>query len=242
MKKAMTMFVTMLVLACAPALAHAVGVNLGWNECIGGGGATNRNSACASNIGINVLYGSVVPPAGLTKVKSFEIVVDLLTQNPGFTPWWAVRGPGLCRSALQVGGDMNGQPGCADYLRGLAGAGTTTFTKGFAGMNDRARIVTIFVMDSSQVIPMDPAREYYAVRYTVLNVNTVGSSACTGCDEPACLVLNSVNLVQSDGLPSVVVSGAASSDVATWQGGLPGNCALVPVRNRTWGSIKSLYR
>ena len=235
------MFVTMLVLACAPALAHAVGVNLGWNECIGGGGATNRNSACASNIGINVLYGSVVPPAGMTNVKSVEVVVDLLTQNPGFTSWWAIRGLGLCRSGLQVSSDMNGQPGCSDYLRGLAGGGTTTFTKGFAGMNDRARIVTIFVMDSTQALPMDPAREYYAVRYTILNAFTVGSSACTGCDLPACLVLNSVKLVQSGDLPSVVLSGPVSSDVATWQGGLPGNCALVPVRNRTWGGLKSLY-
>ena len=241
MKKATAMFVTMLLLACAPVLAHAVGVNLGWNECLGGGGVSNRVSACASNIGFNLLYGSFVPPAGLTKVASFEIVVDLLTQNPGFTPWWGIRGVGSCRIGLQVSSDMNGAPGCSDYLRGLAGSGTTTFTKGFAGMSDRARIVTIFVMDSTQAIPMDPAREYYAVRYTILNVNTVGASACTGCDEPACLVLNSVKLVQSDGLPSVVLSGPVSNDVATWQGGLPGNCALVPVRNRTWGSIKSLY-
>ena len=45
---------------------------------------------------------------------------------------------------------------------------------------------------------MDPAREYYAVRYTILNVNTVSGSACGGCEEPACLVLNSVKLVQSN--------------------------------------------
>lgn len=239
-KRMLFSFAAFALLCVAPA-ARATGVNLFWNECAAGGGVSNVNWACNSNVGLHALYGSVVPPPGITRATGVQVVVDLLTQDPGFTAWWAFRGVGACRIGLNVSGDLSGTPGCSDFLRALGGPGTTTFTRGFAGMSDRARITTTFLYDSSLAVPVEGDREYYAVRYTILNSNTIGANACTGCTDGVCLVLNSVAITQVGPLPTIVVSGAASNDHATWQGGLSGDCALVPVKNRTWGAIKSLY-
>ena len=72
-----------------------------------------------------------------------------------------------------------------------------------------------------------------------------GVGSCAGCLRGACLVLNSVQLGRLPGasptLVTVVPTSGGTPGIATWQNG-HAECAAVPVRNRTWGAIKSLYR
>ena len=58
-----------------------------------------------------------------------------------------------------------------------------------------------------------------------------------------CIVFNSAALSEPAPAPDAILSGPPTGgrNVITWQGA-GANCAAVPVRNRTWGQIKSLYR
>jgi hypothetical protein len=56
-------------------------------------------------------------------------------------------------------------------------------------------------------------------------------------------VFNSLLVTRPVGVGDILLSSgtAAGSNIVTWQGTGP-NCSLVPTRNVTWGSVKSLYR
>ena len=72
-----------------------------------------------------------------------------------------------------------------------------------------------------------------------------GSGECQGCNIPACLVLNQMELFQVAGTPPTDVYAMPNPDVRnwiTWQGGDPTCVGATPTKNRTWCSVKSLYR
>ena len=74
---------------------------------------------------------------------------------------------------------------------------------------------------------------------------TIGTGSCSGCSSTACLVFNSVTLKRLPGasVTDILISDPASSaNWAFWQGTVGVDCAAVPVRNHTWGALKSLYR
>jgi hypothetical protein len=77
---------------------------------------------------------------------------------------------------------------------------------------------------------------------------SAGIPVCAGCGLDACIVLNQVELYQTVGSPGgdiVMLRTEGIRQFVTWQGGeIGGNgCpASVPVRNTTWGAIKSNYR
>ncbi len=89
-----------------------------------------------------------------------------------------------------------------------------------------------------------------AANEIVIDVQTTGaahSPSCTGCTAGACIVLNSIKINQPVDAPggSPTLSAPAMRNWVTWLGGLGAgtNCFLAtPARNRTWGSIQSLYR
>ena len=59
-------------------------------------------------------------------------------------------------------------------------------------------------------------------------------------------MLNQVKLLRGGkSIPTEVTletSGPSHANWVTWRGGSGADCAAVPVRARTWGQIKSLYR
>lgn len=69
----------------------------------------------------------------------------------------------------------------------------------------------------------------------------LASDGCGGCDQKMVIELQSLTLENGNGTqPSYILTpGTGSSASVTWQGG---GSTPVPVRNRTWGSVKSLYR
>ena len=71
---------------------------------------------------------------------------------------------------------------------------------------------------------------------------------CPGCEQPMCMCLENLTLYQTAGTPpmdAILLTEAASRNYVTWQGGAvpwSGCPGATPVKNRTWGSVKSLYR
>jgi len=69
-------------------------------------------------------------------------------------------------------------------------------------------------------------------------------ATCAGCNTPACIVLNQVDLFNSNGQLTVHMDTAASGiqNYVTFYGGAAGCPGAVPTRNATWGQVKALYR
>ena len=76
------------LIVMSASFAAAAGLNLAWTDCFSDGGTSNRTFACAANTGSNALFGSFVPPAGVTAMTGAEVVIDLLTEDPAFSNWW----------------------------------------------------------------------------------------------------------------------------------------------------------
>lgn len=244
MSKLLRLVTVTAALTITASVASAAGLNFAWNDCPSGGGVQNKTFACASNTGTNTLVGSFIPPVGVTAATGIEVVVDLLTAGPAYADWWAFRNVGTCRqTALSANADFTGGPSnCTDYFVGAASGGLTNFESGFSGTANRARIKALWAVPPANAGPLDSGTEYYAFKFNISNAKTVGTGACTGCTDNVCLVLNMIRITQPVGVGNFDVSDEATSRTATWQSEVAGTCLPVPARNRTWGSVKALYR
>ena len=86
------------LLALVTDVASAAGVSLAWNNCLGGGGVTNRTFACNTNSGSRSLYVSFVPPADITRIVGIEAVIDIEAGASTLPDWWPSR-PGAVAAA-----------------------------------------------------------------------------------------------------------------------------------------------
>ena len=109
-------------------------------------------------------------------------------------------------------------------------------------------------LNKGQEHGLDPAVEYYGMRFSFTHEKSTGAGACDGCAMPVGMYLSRFRILigstdptyeyalapapyvnwQCDGSPILDGSG----HVVGWS--FP-DCAT-PARDRTWGGIKSLYR
>ena len=118
-----------------------------------------------------------------------------------------------------------------------------TYTPGFGGPN-RARVRTACAVNGTTLV--NGVDEYYIQRILITNARSTGVGACSGCQDGACIVLNSTLLTQPAGVGDYLLTNPLNRNWVQWQGGagdVPGGCpAATPTQNRTWGAVKSLYR
>ena len=81
--------------------------------------------------------------------------------------------------------------------------------------------------------------EYYAFRLTIDAQKTTGAGACGGCGVPATIVLNEIML---DAFTVDRLTTPLANTCLRWQAAGVTPCSATPVRNTTWGAIKSFYR
>lgn len=200
MKKSIFIAGAMLVLGVSA--ASAAGINLSWTDC-GAAGTPTTTFLCNSNTGLNTLIGSFVPPAGIDQFLGLSGQIDITVGTNPLTPlpaWWQHGGAG-CRgtTGLSTSFDFTGGPfSCADFFGGQA-AGGFAYDIGFGTQLNRARLRITCAVPFDNRGPVDPATEYYAVKVNLLHAKTVGAppTGCnTGCSDPACIVLNEIQLFQ----------------------------------------------
>ena len=243
------MAAAMLVVASS---SFAAGVNLLWNNCFGEGlGTNNRTFACASNAGTNLLVVSFVPgPGGVVQTSGIEIVMDFLSAANPLPAWWDMRDPLSCRPAALTANTVQNANDvvCLDWSLGAASGGIGaynteigTIDPGLTAQHRRLKLASAVPQGGIQDLTENT--EYFAFNVLVNNTKTVGTGNCTGCADPICIVLNSVNVVSPVVANNRLLSDAntAGSNTVTWQGVGP-NCLLVPTKNATWGRVKALYR
>ena len=236
-----------LLLAAAPAAYPAAGsLNLGWNDCGGYPSSLNKVFACNTDSRTFTLIGSFLAPSGVTAASGITAILDLQTATIGYPAWWGLA-PGLCRAgSLTVTFDFrNGPYTCVDYWQG--GAAGSISMDSPTGNRTRIRVVAALPAASPLIAPIDEGTEVYAFGAIVDAAKTTGPGACTGCQTGAVVCLNSITITQSaDAGGNRFIFQPAARSFAAWQGGPFYDpyyaCYPDPVRNTTWGSIKSLYR
>jgi len=249
MKKLLVLTSALLVLTAAAASAQ--GINLAWRDCITQAAqAANETYLCGtSRKGISFKgVMSFVSPATLSAFEGVQAVIDIQNAGPTLVDFWKA-GLGECRDGNFVfpaglTGVGTGTVGaCRNPYAGGATGGGFQWNSGFGGAN-RARIQ--LAMARSDAVALTAGQQYLAGVYTLDTVGDDGS--CPGCEVPACLVLNQVELYQVAGTPPqdiYILNTAGTRQYTTWQGGsvdAPGCPAATPTHNRTWGGVKTLYR
>jgi hypothetical protein len=245
MKKTVLLTAVLVALSSGLALAQTPGVNLSWTDCLAtSGGGLTMTSTCLSNFETQKsLQGSFFAPVGINALNGNDIIMDISTLTDPLPCWW-----NFTVAPRAAGYDMafNLPPAsCADYWGGiLGGPSGGTSARLISGLTNRIRIVGLVAIDATQATPVPDGVEFYSFTFRLKFAATVG--ACTGCLSPACFKLNLIRLTQT-GLPFVELTTAASPgrDFVTWQGGAIGGAgcpAAVPTVNKTWGSVKALYR
>ena len=247
MTKRLLLQVALLALSVAP--ARAAGINLGWDDCPGGATySATKTFACDTNTGINILVVSFVAPAGVEAMSANEIVIDFMTAGATIPDWWKFR-TGLCRPAsLRLNVDFTAGPfTCYDYWQGGAVGAISQDTPGSSNWS-RIKALSAMPAGSPLITSIPEGTHVYSCKVTINNLNSVGLGSCAGCGVEVCMVLQSLRLNQPTPLPQIDLYTPATVRHVIWQGwsnpnpnyGCP--ASIVPVKQRTWGSIKAQYR
>src|SRR5213593_2544656 len=189
MKKSLLMACALLALTVG--MASAAGLNLSWTDC-NTSGQQNATFACAANTGINQLVGSYFPPGGITALTSNDGIVDLQTAGAVLSEWWRFD---ACRAtALSMDANFLANGNCADYWQNLASLGFAAFYPRTLPNTERIKLSVALPDGSPAIGPVDPLVEYYSFRFTMTHAKSVGTGACAGCADAACIVLNELDL------------------------------------------------
>jgi len=246
---------TILALTLVPGRVHAAqGVTLAWNHCLSSGaGVQNRAFACDTNVGSNTLVGTFQVNTNFEHMIGSEIVLELATASASLPAWWDLFNVGSCRPTSLIV-NSTADPGdltCPDWSSGQMFVGIGAYC-GSAGTcvdhpsdANKVRIKLVEAVASEFATTLVGGQDYFAFNLVIQNQKTVGAGACSGCSTPACIVLNSINVVAMGSLAhrSITVPSVPGGNYVTWQGGGGTNCpAATPTRNSTWGAVKSLYR
>ncbi len=234
------------------AQSNTAGIHLSWTDC-GTFGAQDRAFACNSNSGTNILTCSFFVPGAFDTLTGAAGVIDLITDQSTLPSWWNLQAGG-CRVGsppnLSANFNFTAATNCTDPWGGVAAGGIACKVMDGVQITDprRCRFDWVCAIYPGLVGP-DSTLEYYAANVAFNNKATVGTGSCAGCNFPACIRFNSIQLSrpvhgqqnQDEFFFSTPIATGGSQQV-TWQGGAGVDCSLVPARNKTWGQIKSLYR
>jgi hypothetical protein len=246
MKKSLLLTGAMMLFAAA---AFASGVNLTWSStgCFTEDPHANRAFACNSNTGSNVLTCSFAPANDEPTFVGIESIVDLQADAATVPAWWEFFSGGCRSTALSASADFTAasQVSCVDVFAGLAGGGITAYKTmaNFVGVPEvftpyGGRIKAAFAVANEA--PITAGTEYYADKMSISNTKSTGTGSCAGCATGVTIVLNQIRSGETSG-DFEILNNAIASQCVTWQTSSI-SCAAVPVHNKSWGQIKSLYR
>jgi hypothetical protein len=244
MKK--TLLIAGALLALSAGMASAAGLNLSWNDC-GAFGVALKTSACTNNAAAGTMFGTAIPPADMDQLNGQLGVVDLQTTGAALSPWWSMQTGTGCvgrTTAASASMDFTSNPNCADPWAGQASPGFV-YIPAFEGVPNRARMKPSGAVAVSVAITADT--EWAIWKISISGARTVGTGACVGCLDGACIVFNDQLLTQPAGVGDYHISGPPIlQQHVQWQvsgGSIPDGCpGGTPAKNATWGSIKALYR
>lgn len=229
----------------AATTAHALGgIDLYWDGCSLDPHASARTFACDTDTGEDfALFVSFATPGAVPRFVGAALTMNFAFDDVAIPSWWQVAA-GECRAgAITVGwaaADVAGS--CPDPWNGQANLAVTQFLPA-SWRSNAFRLVTAAAVpaDSAVYLP-DDGPEYALCHIAISRAHTTGPGACAGCALGACMIAEQLVLYQDSPGPSFTLTTPLHTAFATWNNAYPNCSADVPVRNRSWGQVKSLYR
>jgi hypothetical protein len=244
---------TWVVAACALAICAAApaaaGVNLSWNDC-GAFGISATRLACTSNVGKLTLVLSVTPQSDVPLALTMETLIDIGTSGAAISPWWDMRNRNGCRAnSCSAGFSFGNLANCEDPWMGLAIGGYDYAISPLSDTDNnnpnRARIYAVCALPSASPVRLEAGKEYYLCEVLIDMAKTVGVGSCPGCTDDAIFTAQYAKISEPDGSPDgnpTYTTTDNGSCVRTNAFPTAEQCSSLPVRNRTWGSLKAMYR
>jgi hypothetical protein len=234
-------------------------LDLTWDNCVtanlknGEPAASNGKTFDCSTLNTYRLHGCFKTPVDLPDFFAMDVSMDLQQSAAGaLIPFYHYESGGCNASgiALSVDKSTAGALGdgnaCANFESpwGALGeqpafAGITGYAFDF-GQPGRGRLLVSISRASDNPVALVANRNYYGFH---LRLSTGNREACATCGAPAALVWNSAQLYSTT-IPVVTLSGPSAKGTAycAWIGDAVSGCAATPVRNITWGKLKTMYR
>lgn len=239
-----------LLTACA-APAFAGGVAMSWGDYCGlsNGGPWLLSWACSSDTTTRIRATcSFMPDESHPDLIGLTVYLEGMTESATVPDWWRFDAGGCREGALTLSTDgsamVGGAEACIDPWAGLATGALGDWVV------DGYHIWTTATCTLAQPVAIEAGLKYFACQFRVDARETVGGE-CWGCIVPTLFGLRSIELRFAAGEEPEVLEWPFPGDArclnyqattiypSYWVCGVG---PIVPVRNSTWGQIKSLYQ
>jgi hypothetical protein len=240
------------LLTMSASVSFAAGeVNIGWNDCVSGGGVGAISNDCTSNTGSLVLVVSARPPVEMDHLIGQVAVIELQTDQATLSPWWHLElapSPGCRAGLISSSFDFTSGPsGCTDVWQGGASGGLDYATPSpFSMAPNSARLREIGAVPGFLEKVVVPTTEYNMCKFLISKSKSTGPDACAGCLDRVCIYAASIQLAEPAGVGDYTLYMGTNQFVTLNQytngPGVPMCPGALPVHRSTWGGIKSLYR
>lgn len=240
-------------LTLAASSASASSLYYAWNTCFHDGGVSTVTFIC-DDFSPSTSYATYELTAAASGVVAISGILDLAVNgSPDLPSFWHMEGGGCNDGGVAI--DDNRTPctntGGLPTFTGSTGQNTDAFVTAYGvgiGGPNRARVLTSVNRASSNpaTISASPARHFaFKLNWNDDNAQEAGG-ACVGCPALVSQALNAIVLesaftgASGDAVAAVITSADPGSQASTCVNGA--GCDVVPVKNRTWGQMKALYR
>jgi len=247
MKKILTLTVGLMIVASA-AMAQS-GLNLYSGDCSGSGSTVRGiTTTCTSNTGqaMNLVASVVIPETfSMGDFVGAATIIDLQSAAATLPDWWRGETGGCRAGAISVVQDGTVSPSCSTIWDGHPDILPVFAVMPFVGGANRVRFNAGCATATPYQVVGDGVTELGVLKLTVTKAKTAGATGCAGCTTGACIVLNEINLQSATpGAPFYRITNPVGPDsnAMTFQAGAPTCGGSTPTSNRTWGSVKALYR
>ena len=255
MKKTLLLCTALLALTAPAAFA---GLDLTWDACNQGPLHQSAKTFDCAGGAPALLYGCFQSPVALPTFFGMDISIDIQINDSAATPAFWHFEPLACNDGFLTLSDNKPAVPCPTATHtnlwgpggGTSDAFITAYAPAFTGAN-RPRLNMTITRPSSSTIAVNasPANNFgFELTFLLDNAGT-----CAGCNSSATIVWNSATLFSAAANSvrpepsSTVITSRDASLVSPCVGAGPSgggqtNCEATPAHNRTWGSLKALYR
>lgn len=237
------MVVLLTALLAPPVVASpptAGGVSVSWGDACwsDAGAASNLTWACDSNTygGIRMTC-SFQLDAGTSDFYGVGVFMNGMTETSQVPDWWKLGDNYTydCRmNLLSLSADGSFSSACVSPWQGVQAGGIGLY----AWDCDRMYVNGCWAMQDP--VALDAGVEYFALQFRISAARTVGG--CAGCSVPAIWALHRIEVSRSGGTWYLDSPYSGGNQCLTWQSSTLSCWYPLPVRNATWGQLKSLYR
>lgn len=239
-----------ILLACwlvaMPATALSAGLDVTWNDCVGGNPQLNQVFNCNANA-TYVLNFQFKLPVSISGFMALTAQLDYQNSSgTPLTPFWHFETGGCAMTpnnpGLEISSDLESAPGACPTLADPWAGGSETavivnYAPDFARPGNARYLLTVARPTPIDLVAGD---NYWAFR---LIYRTNHRSQCAGCSDPGCVAWSYALMESSDASPFRLEGADKMSEGVAFNNGNVFACIPdLPVQPTTWGKIKGLWR